>query len=158
MKRLYLVTIFAIAFAYIEAVVVVYLRRILIPTGSMPPFGLMPLDVMASQLAPDILAIERVREVATIVILLSFSILSGRKWEKAAFFLWTFGFWDIFYYIFLYVLIQWPQSLRTIDCLFLIPKPWIAPVYQPVLASIGMIFIGGVILSLTRQKGRKNRS
>ncbi len=156
MKRLYLVTIFAIALAYIEASVVVYLRRI--PTPTTPAASTMPMDILAIELPADILATERVREVATIVILLSFSALCGRKWEKIAFFLWTFGFWDIFYYVFLYVLIKWPESPRTIDCLFLIPKPWIAPVYQPVLASIGMIFMAGVILSVTKKKVKRSRS
>ncbi len=145
-------TIFAIAFAFIEASVVVYLRRIPLPAG--PAGTTIPIEIVAIKLPSDILATERAREIATIVILLSFSILCGRKWERVGLFLWTFGFWDIFYYVFLYVLIRWPASLKTIDCLFLIPKPWIAPVYQPVLASIGMIVIAGVILSLTKRKTR----
>jgi len=149
MKRLYPVTLFAIAFAYVEAAVVVYLRRIPIPSGIVSP----SIDILAVNLPPDILATERVREAATIIILLSFSLLSGRKWwEKISFFLWSFGFWDIFYYVFLYTLIKWPKTIQTIDCLFLIPEPWIAPVYQPILASVGMILISAFILSVTSRE------
>ena len=66
--------------------------------------------------------------------------LAGRKYkEKLAFFLWTFAFWDIFYYFWLYVLIKWPPSILTPDVLFLIPCPWIAPVILPVGISVLMI-------------------
>jgi hypothetical protein len=62
--------------------------------------------------------------------------LTGGSWiEKGVFFLWTFAFWDLFYYLSLYILIKWPPKLSTIDVLFLIPKPWIAPVWFPIGVS-----------------------
>ena len=62
--------------------------------------------------------------------------LTGTGWiEKGIFFLWTFAFWDLFYYLSLYILIKWPPKLTTIDVLFLIPKPWIAPVWFPIGVS-----------------------
>ena len=66
---------------------------------------------------------------ATILMLVILALLVGGKWlEKMVVFLWTFAFWDLFYYLSLYLLIKWPPSLTTIDVLFLIPRPWIAPV------------------------------
>ena len=54
----------------------------------------------------------------------------------------TFAFWDLFYYGSLYILIKWPPTLKTIDVLFLIPVPWIAPVWFPVgISSITIITI-----------------
>jgi hypothetical protein len=76
------------------------------------------------------------REAATIVMLVVIAYLVGSTWpERAIFFLWTFAFWDLFYYVSLYILIKWPPTLTTIDVLFLIPKPWIAPVWFPVAVS-----------------------
>jgi hypothetical protein len=55
------------------------------------------------------------------------------------FFLYAFAIWDIFYYVFLYVLLGWPESLFTWDILFLIPVPWVGPVICPCLVSLAMI-------------------
>jgi hypothetical protein len=82
------------------------------------------------------LYIEMTREAATIIMLVVIAWLTGNDWtEKAIFFLWTFAFWDLFYYLSLYILIKWPPKLTTIDVLFLIPKPWIAPVWFPIGVS-----------------------
>lgn len=61
-------------------------------------------------------------------------------------FLWTFAFWDLFYYLSLYVLIKWPSSFKTIDVLFLIPRPWIAHVWFPIGISTCTILIITVLL------------
>jgi hypothetical protein len=78
--------------------------------------------------------------------------LTGGSWiEKGIFFLWTFAFWDLFYYLSLYILIKWPPKLTTIDVLFLIPMPWIAPVWFPLSISgltilvIALLAILGII-------------
>lgn len=92
------------------------------------------------------------REAATIVMLMILAYLTGTSWvEKGIFFLWTFAFWDLFYYLSLYILIKWPPSFTTIDVLFLIPKPWIAPVWFPIGISgltiliIALLAILGII-------------
>jgi hypothetical protein len=82
------------------------------------------------------------RETATIIMLVIIAYLTGVSWvEKGIFFLWTFAFWDLFYYLSLYILIKWPPKLTTIDVLFLIPKPWIAPVWFPLGISLLTILI-----------------
>jgi phosphoglycerol transferase MdoB-like AlkP superfamily enzyme len=98
------------------------------------------------------LNIEMTREAATIIMLVVIAYLTGGSWiEKGVFFLWTFAFWDLFYYLSLYILIKWPPTLTTIDVLFLIPKPWIAPVWLPVSISgltilvIALLAILGII-------------
>jgi len=72
--------------------------------------------------------------------------LAGTTWpERGIFFLWTFAFWDLFYYVSLYVLIKWPPSLKTIDVLFLIPVPWIAPVWFPAgVSALTILVIAGL--------------
>ena len=89
------------------------------------------------------LLIEKTREVATIIMLVVIACIAGSDWlEKGVFFLWTFAFWDLFYYVSLYILIKWPPKLTTTDVLFLIPKPWIAPVWFPVgISSLTIIII-----------------
>jgi len=139
LTKLSLLALFGIAMAHFEGVVVVYLRKAL---------GL--LDSESNKESLDkfpkrYFHIEISREAATIIMLVVIAFLVGTTWtEKGVFFLWTFAFWDLFYYLSLYILIKWPPSLTTIDVLFLIPKPWIAPVWFPVGVSsmtIVVIFI-----------------
>ncbi|MBD3401277.1 hypothetical protein GF420_00145 [candidate division GN15 bacterium] len=138
--RLILVTAFAVAMAYFEAAVVVYLREIYYPEG----FGL-PLKDMAG----SIIGIELFREASTLAMLALVGVMLGRAaWERFAFFLIVFGIWDIFYYVFLKATINWPSSLLEWDILFLLPLPWIGPVIAPVLVSVAMITAGLLIARL----------
>ena len=140
--KLILLAIFGIAMAHFEGVVVVYLRKAL---------GMLDSDSNKESLKsfPErYLHIEMTREAATIIMLVVIALLTGSTWiEKGIFFLWTFAFWDLFYYASLYILIRWPQNLKTIDVLFLIPKPWIAPVWFPIgVSSLTIIAIAFLYL------------
>ncbi|HEY7087245.1 MAG TPA: hypothetical protein VH518_04095, partial [Tepidisphaeraceae bacterium] len=92
---------------------------------------------------PRTLAIEIGREAATIIMLAGIALAVARsasQWSAA--FVIAFGVWDITFYIFLKVLLDWPASLLTWDVLFLIPLPWVGPVLAPVLVSAAMIGAG----------------
>ncbi|HJZ40837.1 MAG TPA: hypothetical protein VJ203_10760 [Bacteroidales bacterium] len=131
-------TLFSIAFGFVESAVVVYLREIYYPNG----FSF-PLAPMSSQLAIT----EIIREAATIIVLLSGGYLAGRNIrERAAFFMYCFAVWDIFYYVFLKLLINWPDSLFTWDILFLIPVIWTGPVIAPLLVSVTLLLLAGMVL------------
>ena len=140
LTKLSLLAVFGIAMAHFEGVVVVYLRKAL---------GL--LDSESNKESVDrfpkkYLNIEMTREAATIIMLVVLALLVGETWvEKGVFFLWTFAFWDLFYYLSLYILIKWPPKLTTIDVLFLIPRPWIAPVWFPVAVSSVTIIVIAVL-------------
>jgi hypothetical protein len=54
--------------------------------------------------------------------------------------------------VFLYLLISWPASLLEWDILFLIPIPWYGPVIAPIIISLLMITLGGIILYF-KEKG-----
>ncbi|MDO9576329.1 MAG: hypothetical protein Q7J16_00415 [Candidatus Cloacimonadales bacterium] len=129
--------IFGIAMAHLEGVVVFYLRKALDfnEKGSNINF--------IQQFPKKYLLIERTREAATIIMLVVLAVLVGNNlFDMIIVFLWTFAFWDLFYYVSLYVLIKWPDNLKTIDVLFLIPKPWIAPVWFPIsISSITILSI-----------------
>jgi hypothetical protein len=91
--------------------------------------------------------IEKTREAATIIMLVTIALLVGTNWlDMIIVFLWTFAFWDLFYYLSLYILIKWPANLKTIDVLFLIPKPWIAPVWFPIGVSSATIIVIAILL------------
>lgn len=142
--RIAALTVFGIAMGFLEAAVVVYLRDLFYPEGF--AFPLKPMSLHA-------LSTEYLREIATIVMLFCVSIFGGRNaYERFSIFLYSFGIWDIFYYLWLKVLLDWPPSLFTYDILFLIPVVWVAPVLAPVICSITMIGIAGFIFSVT-QKG-----
>jgi len=123
--------------AHLEGVVVVYLRKAIGILDSQSN------NEVLSSIDQRYIKIEITREVATIVMLVSLAWLVGVSFlDKAIVFLWTFAFWDLFYYVSLYILIKWPPSFKTIDVLFLIPKPWIAPVWFPIgVSSLTIIAI-----------------
>ncbi len=124
-------TIFAIAMAFLESAIVVYLRAILYPAGF--DFPLKPID-------PGTYAIEFGREAFTLVMLATVARLAGAPgWGRFACFAFLFGVWDIWYYIWLKVFLGWPESLLTWDILFLIPVAWVGPVLAPVLVSLLLV-------------------
>jgi hypothetical protein len=135
-------TAFAIAMAYVESAVVVYLRRIYYHERGGFDFPLVTIDTST-------LLVEMGREACTIVMLATAGIAAGRtKAGKFAFFLLLFGTWDIFYYVWLKVFLDWPPSLLTWDVLFLIPVVWVGPVLAPVLVACTMIGMALVMLRL----------
>ena len=143
MEKFLLLALFGIAMAHFEGVVVVYLRQVLGISDSQSNIESL------KNFPKQYIFIEKTREVATIVMLVTLALLVGETWlDKIIVFLWTFAFWDLFYYLSLYLLIKWPPSLTTIDVLFLIPRPWIAPVWFPIgVSSITIITI--LVLLLT---------
>lgn len=131
-KKIILVTLFAVAMGFLEATVVVYMRELYYPEGFIFPLQLIP---------PRIFVIELVRELSTLIMLLSIGFLIGRSaLEKFSWFLFSFGVWDIFYYVALKLFLDWPESLLTWDILFLIPIAWLGPVLAPLICSLTMIF------------------
>src|SRR5262245_41321381 len=136
-------TAYAVAMAYLESAIVVYLRRLYYPKGF--DFPLVIIDI------PTLL-IEVGRETATMIMLATVAIAAGRtKVGKCAYFLYLFGVWDIFYYVWLKVFLDWPTSLFTWDVLFLIPVPWVGPVLAPVTVALTMIGMALVLLRLEQR-------
>ncbi|MBI2430483.1 MAG: hypothetical protein HYV39_00470 [Candidatus Levybacteria bacterium] len=159
---LFKVVIFAIAFAFVEASVVVYLRHLLGASYSdigrgeilllLPGIAFLEpqtaLKVIQNSL---LLKVEMIREAATLIMLASVAALVGKKIkEQIAYFFLAFGVWDIFYYIFLRLTIGWPVSFSDIDIFFLLPVPWVGPVFVPVVIS--SILITGSLFYLLRLK------
>jgi hypothetical protein len=144
--RLAVVAAWAIAFAFVEAMVVFYLRRLF---AQQYRLVFTPRDFHYPR---AYLGYEQAREAATMVMLLAVGYLAGRTWwQRFAYWLLAFGVWDVFYYVWLWVLLRWPSSPRTRDLLFLIPSEWWAPVWQPVLVSLAFIVVAVLILAKTRR-------
>lgn len=144
-QQLLLSGVFAAAFGFVEATVVAYLRA---AVGLLPGYQGTLSDVMRmsgefyrqsqaiNQFPESLLTLEVLREAATVVMLLSVAFLTAMKARsRFAIFLWTFAIWDITYYAALWATVRWPLSLRDPDVLFLIPRPWISPVWFPLLVS-----------------------
>lgn len=138
------VVIFAIAFAWVESAVVVYLRKIYFD-GSFS-FPIFTKWENGRYIFDELMPIELGREVATLVMLATVSAAAGKNAiQKFSFFMIAFGVWDIFYYVWLWVMVNWPESLMTWDLLFLIPLPWVGPVITPVLIALAMTVAGSLI-------------
>lgn len=142
-KRLSIVLTYAIAMAWVESAVVVYLRTLI---GRVTPYQADPLPVSVG-----LGWIEVGREIATLVMLFTVGWLAGRTWRsRSGYSLIAFGTWDIFYYIFLVPMSGWPQSLLDWDVLFLVPLPWWGPVLSPVLISL-LLISGGMLVAWGEQ-------
>lgn len=130
--------VYSLAMAFVESAVVVYLRTLYpsVRWSTAVPFS------------EVIYRTEVIREAATIVMLLAVAYIAFRGWWMRAFtFVWIFAIWDLFYYVFLKAIIGWPQSFATTDVLFLIPAPWIAPVWLPIgLSSVAIVGTGYLML------------
>ena len=143
-RRLVWVGLFALAMAFVEAAVVVYLRRI---------FGVVDLVRDAAAYDPSIALIEIAREAATLLMLMAVGCATGRSIQaRAGFALFAFGLWDILYYVWLRVLLGWPGSLLDEDVLFLIPLPWWGPVLAPILIAL-LAAAFGAVLVLREEEG-----
>ncbi|MBC7863305.1 MAG: hypothetical protein IAF38_10045 [Bacteroidia bacterium] len=147
-KKLIWISLFAIAMGYLETAVVVYLRKLYYPGG----FNF-PLKTIESSIG----VVEFFREIATIVMLIGAGVIAGKtRNEKFAWFIFCFAVWDIFYYVFLKVLLGWPHSLVDWDILFLIPVPWVGPVLAPCIIALTMILLAMIIV-VHEEQGRKTR-
>ncbi len=128
---------YAAAMAYLEAAVVVYLQTAL-NTKVGAVFPLQPADQTGG-----LIAIEAGREAATMVMIAAVGMLVGRTGlERLAWSAVVFGVWDIGYYGWLYVFSGWPPSLGTPDILFLLPVPWVGPVWSPMVVSAALVGVG----------------
>lgn len=147
-NKLIIITVFAIAMALLESAVVIYLREIMYPEGFRFPLA---------PILPHLALTEVLREAATLVMLICIGLLAARSFsQRFAWFVYSFAIWDIFYYVFLWLLLGWPESLMTWDVLFLIPATWTGPVVTPLLITLLMLFLSLTILFFG-EKGKNTR-
>ncbi len=145
LKRWLIVVVFAAAFAWVESAAVTYLR---IHVGRIDPYQTNPLP-----LASDLGRIELVREIATLIMIVSIGYLAGRNLHtRTAYAALTFGVWDIFYYLFLWITVGWPRTLMDWDVLFLLPLPWWGPVIAPIAIAAIIILASTLVVLFDNPK------
>lgn len=157
-RQLLISGIFAAAFGFLEASVVIYLRA---AVGLLPGYHGTLADVVRSsknayqqsqsisQFPASLLTLEVLREASTIIMLAAVALLTAAKLRaRVAIFLWTFAIWDILYYVSLWATVRWPASFTDGDVLFLIPVPWFSQVWFPLLVS--SLAIATVLLTRSR--------
>lgn len=129
--------LFGLAMGWFEAAVVVYLRELYYPQGFR-----FPVVVVWDRVA----FVELAREAASLLLLSAGARLAGRRFfERFAAFMVVFGVWDLVYYASLELVLGWPESLATWDILFLIPVPWVGPVWAPCLVSLALVAVGSYL-------------
>jgi hypothetical protein len=146
---------FGASFGFVEAAVVVYLRAAAGVVGHYSStISQLQYSAITQQQALSALAqfpqslrtIELFREAATIIMLVAVALLAdARANERWGSFLWVFAAWDLTYYAGLRAMLRWPSSFKDYDVLFLIPVPWIAQVWFPLLVSALSLLV--VVLS-----------
>jgi hypothetical protein len=129
-------TVFSIAFGIEEAIVVLYLR-------SLAAHQMIAADAVVTQsLSAHAYDLELAREGCTLVVIAAIAWLASTSIEgRLRAFCFAFGVWDIVYYAVLWVLSGTP-SLTSYDVLFLIPVPWIAPVWSAIAFAGTLVLLG----------------
>jgi hypothetical protein len=156
-RRLVILTLFGIVFGYVEAAAVVYIRAVFGPLHQrrFPDrdrddlFPLFTIEQWSQEGPPTTTPqMEVGRELGTILIvaLVAWGVSRNAGAWFASFVL-AFGAWDIFYYLWLRLLIGWPRSLFDWDLVFAAPLPWVAPVLAPLVVAAIMVITGGVFLA-----------
>jgi len=144
-RPVFWILLFAVAMAWIEASVVLYLRTLV---GMLEPYQSNPFPHVGT-----LGNVEIIREAATLVMLFAVGRLAGStRWSRWAYSLLAFGIWDLCYYLFLIPLTGWPTSLLDWDILFLIPLPWWSPVLAPVCISLLLVVGGLLVVAFDRQE------
>ncbi len=150
--------VLALVFGWIEASVVVYLREISLREAALHATTYLPsLQITLASLPGRLVALEMAREVCTLVLLAVVGWLAGRRpADRIGAFVAAFGIWDLTYYAVLRLVSGWPESISTWDILFLIPSPWVAPVWAP--AAVATLFVlAGSYLFWTADRRRRYR-
>jgi hypothetical protein len=146
-RPLFWITLFGVAMAFFESSVVIYLRELYYPEGFSFPL---------SHIDSHIAVTELIREFFSLVMILSVAAMTSRSFmQRFAHFLYIFAIWDIFYYVFLKLVLGWPESLLTWDVLFLIPVTWSGPMITPILVSMVMIAFALVIRLFNLKSGNR---
>jgi len=147
-KRLLWWTLFAASFGYVEALVVVYIRRLI---GMAPGWDYEQIwaawhlawngpAILAEMTRLGVYQTEKTRELATLLLLLGPACAAGRNGrERMALFLYTFAIWDETYYLWLKLWTGFPHSLSSTDIYFLLPIAWYGPVWFPVLVVMPVL-------------------
>ena len=137
-SAIFWLTVFAAAFGIVEGSVVVYLRKIYYP-GQMALFPLKTFD-------PAIYLVELIREAATLFMLYAVAAaVFQKRMLRFAGFIWNFAVWDLVYYLLLKLTLGWPANFFEWDVLFLIPVVWASPMVAPVICSVTMLCLAGLI-------------
>jgi len=151
--NLVVLVVFGVAFGFVEAAVVYYIRALIHFHQNYPLSHYKVLlnlgFITFVQPAHSILLTHRIsdieitRESATIVMLAALAFVAANRWlQRLGAFLVGFACWDLAYYLFLRILDNWPRSFLTKDVFFLIPVTWIGPVLTPIVLSIVILALG----------------
>ncbi len=152
-SNLLVLVAFGIAFGYVEAAVVCYLRVLTkfhenYPLSRYHVYLNLGFITFVKPFHTHLFShrigdIEVARESATIVMLVCVAFLvASSMFQRLGAFMVGFACWDISYYGWLRILDNWPRSFLTRDVFFLIPVAWIGPVITPLVICAVMLGFG----------------
>jgi len=143
-NRLALLSAFAVALGYLQALARLYVHRIL---------GIGPLaanfNPNALRQAPDwLISSQQTDQIALILLLTVFALLVARRLtHKLGVFMFVGGLTVLVRYASLKVATGWPAFWTAQDCLLWIPRPWYGQIWIALLVSAGAVALGLVLLS-----------
>lgn len=142
--------LYAAAFGYVEALVVVYVRRLTHMGDGLDYPAIWAARRLAWNGAAIIQEMTRLgirqteygREIATLLLLLGPAMAAGHGWrERLGIYLFAFAVWDETYYLWLKLWTGFPQSFGATDIYFLVPIAWYGAVWFPILVVMPALII-----------------
>ena len=142
-NRLALLSAFAVALGYLQALARLYVHRILAIGPLAAHF-----DPNALQQAPDwLISSQQTGQVALIILLTVLALLVARRLShRLGVFVFVGGLARLIYYGSLKVAAGWPASWTTQDCLLWIPRPWYGQIWIALVVSAGAVALGLLLL------------
>lgn len=136
----------AIALGYLDAVAVVYVRRI----AGISPLNSLVAPQTLDQLPDWLLALEQTRGAAMLLLLIAAAMLIGHKpAQKLAVLLFVGGVAKLCFYASAKALAGWPASLVVADWPLRIVACWQAPVWMILVAAVVMVALALLLLRLS---------
>ncbi len=142
-NRLSLLSAFAVALGYLQALASLYIHRIL---------GISPLAANfapnALHQAPDwLITSQQSSQVVLLILLTVFALLVAQRLiHRLGVFMFVGGLSTLIRYGSLKVAAGWPASWTTQDCLLWIPRPWYGQIWIALVIGAGAVAFGLLLL------------
>ena len=142
-NRLALMSAFAVALGYLQALASLYIHHIL---GIDPPAA--NFDPNALHQAPDwLITSQQSGQVVLFILLTVFALLVAQRLShRLGTFLFVGGLSTLIRYGSLKVAAGWPASWMTQDCLLWLPRPWYEQIWIALVISAGAVALGLLLL------------
>ncbi len=132
-------TALCVAVGYADALATFYVRGMLQVSQEGGGFARAVVEAMPER----IVGLEQTRQAATVLLLISVGFVAGRNAaQQVGTVLFALGGWEIFRYVAIRTITDWPTALGDADAVIFLPQPVYVPVWMPIVIALGSLAVG----------------